>query len=69
MNKKLILVGILLLVNLTFSGCVWYGGHGYGYHGYSHGDSHYGRGYERPYGSYHDRDDGHDGSGHGLRRW
>ena len=36
MNKKLVLVGILLLVNLMFSGCVWYGGHGYGYHGYSH---------------------------------
>ena len=69
MNKKLVLVGIFLLVGLTLSGCVWYGGHGYGYHDYSHSDGYQNHGYERPYGNHRDWDDGHYGSGHGSRHW
>jgi hypothetical protein len=44
MNKKLVFLGILLLLGLMLSGCVWVGGYGYhnGYDGYSyryhHGD-------------------------------
>ncbi len=41
MNKKRVFLGILLLVGLMLSGCVWYGGYGYSYghrsEGYSHG--------------------------------
>lgn len=53
MNKKLVILGILLLVGVMLSSCVWYGGgYGYGYapdysfsynygypysHGYSYG--------------------------------
>lgn len=59
MNKKLVLLGILLLVGLTFSGCVAMGGYGYGYgddYGYSYGYSYphsygyYNNGYGDPYG-------------------
>jgi hypothetical protein len=42
MNKKLVLLGILLLVGLTLAGCVAVGGYGYGYGGYDYG---YGSGY------------------------
>jgi len=51
MNKKLVLLGILLLVGLTLSGCVAFGGYGYGY-GYDYG---YSYGYSSPYshGYYH----------------
>jgi len=45
MNKKLVFLGILLLLGLMLSSCVWVGGYGYhnnGYEGYSyryhHGD-------------------------------
>ena len=34
MNKKLVFLGILLLVGLTLSGCVPVGGYGYGSYGY-----------------------------------
>ena len=44
MNTKLVFLGILLLLGLMLSGCVWIGGYGYhnGYDGFSyryhHGD-------------------------------
>jgi hypothetical protein len=44
MNKKVVLLGILLLVGLTLSGCVAMGGYGYGYGGYGY-SSGYGYGY------------------------
>ena len=75
MNKKLVLVGILLLVGLMLSGCVSVGGFGYGYgrydygYRYPHSDGYYNYGYERPYGNHRDWDDGHYGSGHGSRHW
>ena len=77
MNKKLVLIGILLLVGLMLSGCFLppppsggHGyGHGYGYYGYSDSDGYYNHGYDRPYGNYRDRDDRHDGSGRGSRHW
>jgi len=65
MNKKLVLVWILLLVGLTLSSCVAVGGYGYyGDHGYPQGY------YYHDYGYHHrDWDDGHYGSGHGSRHW
>lgn len=37
MNKKLLFLGIMLLIGLTMSGCVTVGGYGYGYdYGYSY---------------------------------
>lgn len=65
MNKKLILVGILILLGVTLSGCVGVGGygHGYGYGYYSYPDS-YGYGY---YG-YSDRHHHRDWDDH-HRRW
>jgi hypothetical protein len=36
MNKKLVSLGILLLLGLMLSGCVWVGGYDYN-HGYPHG--------------------------------
>jgi len=65
MNKKLILIGILLLLGVTLSGCVGVGGygHGYGYGYYSYPDS-YGYGY---YG-YSDRNHHRDWDDH-HRRW
>ena len=41
MNKKLVFLGILLLIGLTLSGCVAVGGYGYG-HGYDYGYGYYG---------------------------
>jgi hypothetical protein len=77
MNKKIVLLGILLLVGLTLGGCVAAGGYGYrngydygyGYYGYpqSYGYDNYGYGY-----SYRDnhRDwDGHRGSWGESRHW
>jgi len=71
MNKKLILLGILLLVGLTLSGCVAAGGYGYGYgydygYGYSypHSYGHYNYGYGYPHRQHH----GYPG-GHHHRRW
>jgi len=68
MNKKLVLLGILLLVGLTLSGCLLppppSGGHSYGYYGYSHGHDSYHHGYGY---SPRDRGDYHRGSGHGPR--
>ena len=67
MNKKLVFLGILLLVGLTLSGCVTVGGDGYGYYSYP-----YNYGYGHPYGYYYPRrdwDDRHHGSGHGSRHW
>ncbi len=63
MNKKLIFVGILLLLGVTLSGCVGavgYG-HGYGYYGYP---DYYGYGYYGHWDRHHrgDWDDHH-------RRW
>ena len=82
MNKKLVLLGILLLVGLTLSGCVAVGGYGYGYGGYDYGyggyDYGYGYSYPHSYGygypyGYHqprrDWDNRHHGSGHGFRHW
>ena len=68
MNKKLVLLGILLLVGLMLPGCVGvagYGGYGYGYdYGYDYG--YYAFPHSR--GFHHhdfdrDRDDFHRGSG------
>jgi hypothetical protein len=79
MNKKLVLLGILLLVGLTLSGCVTVGGYGYG--GYSYGSG-YGYSYPRSYDNYNygygypfgyqqpRRDwDGYRGSWGGTRHW
>ena len=64
MNKKLVLLGILLLVGLTLSGCFLppppSGGLGYGYYGYSHGHD---------YGERRDWDRDHHGPGRGSRHW
>jgi hypothetical protein len=63
MNKKLVLIGILLLVGLMLSGCLlppppFSGyGRGDGYYGDSHGHDH------------GDRDRDHGGSGRGSRHW
>ncbi len=65
MNKKLIFIGILLLLGVTLSGCVGVGGygHGYGYGYYSYPDS-YGYGYYGYSNRFHHRDwDDH------HRRW
>ena len=40
MNKKLVLLGILLLVGLMLTGCVTVGGYGYDYYGYDCGYHH-----------------------------
>ncbi len=64
MNAKLILIGILLLAGMTFSGCVWYGGHGYG-----DGSGTYGYSHDRGYGDRGDWDRGHHGSGRGYGHW
>jgi hypothetical protein len=62
MNKKLVLLGILLLVGLTLSGCFLppshFGGRGYGYYDYSHGHD---------YGDHGDWDRSRHGSGHRPR--
>ena len=50
MNKKLIFLGILLLVGLTLSGCVAIGGYGYGGYGYDYGYGNYS--YPHSYGYY-----------------
>jgi len=73
MNKKLVLLGILLLVGLTLPGCVAVGSYGHGYGGYDYGNGYYS--YPHSYGSYNygygyphrDRDNYHRGSGHGPR--
>jgi predicted small secreted protein len=68
MNKKLVFLGILLLVGLTLAGCVTVGGYGYGYdysygyYGYPHGYGPYHYGYGFPH---RDLDDYHRGSDHG----
>ena len=80
MNKKLVLLGILLLVGLTLSGCVTVGGYGYGGYGYGYGSGYgsgygysnpnnYGYGY--PYGYQQPRRDwdGYRGSWGGTRHW
>jgi hypothetical protein len=73
MNTKRIFIAILLLVGLTLSGCFLppppSGGRGYGYYGYSHSDSYYNHGYDRPYGDRRDSDRGHRDSGRGSRHW
>lgn len=81
MNKKLVLLGILLLVGLTLGGCVAVGGYGYGYgydYGYSsgyysypHSYGYYNYGYGYPYGYQQPRRDwdDHRGSWGGPRRW
>ncbi len=48
MNKKLVFLGILLLIGLTLSGCVTVGGYGYG-NGNGNGN---GNGYDYGYGYY-----------------
>jgi len=69
MNRKLVLLGILLLVGLTFAGCVAVGGYGhgygddYGYYGYPHGYGYYN------YGNRHGDWDGYRGSWGGSRHW
>ena len=81
MNKKLVLLGMLLLVGLTLSGCVTVGGYGYG--GYSYGSGYgygysspqsygyYNYGYGYPYGYQQPRRDwgGYRGSWGGSRHW
>ena len=82
MNKKLVLLGILLLVGLTLSGCVTVGGYGYGGYGYGYGSGYgsgYGYGYSNPnnygygypYGYQQPRRDwdGYRGSWGGTRHW
>ena len=83
MNKKLIFLGILLLVGLTLSGCVAIGGYGYGGYGYDYGPGYgYGYSYPRSYDNYNygygypfgyqqpRRDwDGYRGSWGGTRHW
>ena len=82
MNKKLVLLGILLLVGLTLAGCVAVGGYGYGYGGYDYGygsgyysyphsSGYYNYDYRYPYRDNYPRDRGHrdHGSGHGSRYW
>ncbi len=64
MNTKLILVGVLLLVGLTFSGCVWYGGRGYG-----HGSGYYGYSHDHGYGDRGDWGRGYHGSERDSRHW
>jgi hypothetical protein len=63
MNKKLVPLGILLLVGLMLTGCVTVGGYGYGYHGYDYGYYGYPHGYgynNYDYGYHHrDWDDHH----------
>jgi len=73
MNRKLVLLGILLLVGMTLSGCVGVSGYGYGY-GYDYGYD-YGY-YAFPHArSFHhhdfdrDRGDFHRGSGRGPGNW
>lgn len=62
MNKRLVFLGILLLIGLALSGCVAVGGYGYGYdygygyHGYPHSYSYYDYGYPRR--DYHGHWDG-----------
>lgn len=56
MNKRIALFGIILLIALTLSGCVTYGGgygyYNYDYHGYSYG--HYDRDrHHRDWDDYH----------------
>jgi hypothetical protein len=63
MNKKLLFLGIMLLIGLTMSGCVTVGGYGYGYdYGYSYygnpHSSHY-YNYGHPYRDYRGYWDGH----------
>jgi len=43
MNKKLIFIGILLLLGVTLSGCVAVGGYGHGYYygHYGYSDRHH----------------------------
>jgi hypothetical protein len=59
MNIKLAFLAILLLIGLTLSGCVGWGGYGYnpgygyGHYGYPYGHSYYNYGY--PY-RHHQRD-------------
>ena len=67
MNKKLVLLGILLLVGLTLGGCVAAGGYGYGYYGYPQSYGYYGYGHS--YGDNHRDWDGHRGSWGGSRHW
>jgi len=63
MNRKLLFLGIVFLIGLTLSGCVWVGGYGYGYdygygyYGYPHTYFYYGNGY--PYRHYYGDWDGH----------
>jgi len=61
---KRILIAILLLVGLVSSGCVWYGGGGYG-HGDGYG--HYGYFHGYGYRENGDWDRGHYDSGPGSR--
>jgi hypothetical protein len=63
MNKKLILVGILLLLGVMLSGCVGVVGYGHGY-GYGYYSYPYGYGYYGHSDRYHHRD----GDDH-HRRW
>ena len=78
MNKKLVLLGVLLVVGLTLSGCVAVGGSGYGYgygydygYGYStpHSYGYYNYGYGYPHRDYHRDWRDHRGSWGGSRHW
>jgi hypothetical protein len=68
MITKRILIGILLLVGLTLSGCFLppppSGGHGYG-----HGYSYYGNSHGPGHGEYRDWEHSPQGSGYDSRHW
>jgi hypothetical protein len=58
MNKRIALFGIILLIALTLSGCVTYGG-GYGYSGYPRGYGYYNYDYHGYSYGHYDRDRHH----------
>ena len=65
MNKNLILVGILLLLGVTLSGCVGVVGYG---HGYDYGYYSYPYSYDYGYDGYSYRSHRHDWDDH-YRHW
>ena len=54
-KKQLVRLAAVLVILLTLTGCVWFGG--FGYHGHSHGHGYSGDSHHPN--PYHDRWDGH----------